>query len=525
MADFGIVFSSTYAGLALIDVMIVICADGMLLKTLVASGVLGAVGVNAFWRMECPHRVGLARVDPLLNPGSPSPHAHSIYGSSAFGVSSFFEQLAAGDCTSCRVKQDKSAYWHPQLYFKDDATNQYEEVNPLGGIYYFLNGEDIQPFKPGFRMIAGDNTRRAFTAPWDSHSPDPEKSVWRAKGYVTQDILKQLAVGVNCLNYAKPGEPTLMRHYLPDKAYIDANCPDGIRFEMMFPSCWVGGDVVDTPNHSDHVAYPDTVMDGTCPEGFPVRLPGLMFESFYDTVQFKDRSGTYVLSNGDVDGYGYHGDFISGWDEETLRQAINVCTNKSGRIDDCPIFNLQSQDEASQCNMEVPSILASEDVTGPMNSLPGNIHLGDIIVNSIGGAEDPALGGDVPGEVPADSAAMNGLAVEPTPEAPAEPEPSPVETSTPEKPTPEAPVVTEAPEPIVPEKDLKIVRTDYVRDGNVMSKIVRVEEVVYVTETAEEVVYVTKEADETSTAADEAVKAKRAHARMHRSGHLARRHH
>lgn len=53
---------------------------------------------------------------------------------SGFGVSSLFDQLAAGDCTSCRVTQDKSAYWHPQLYFRDDTTNQYEEVNPLGGM-------------------------------------------------------------------------------------------------------------------------------------------------------------------------------------------------------------------------------------------------------------------------------------------------------------------------------------------------------------------------------------------------------
>ena len=51
-----------------------------------------------------------------------------------FSASSFFNDLAAGDCTSCRVTQDKSAYWHPQLYFKDDTTGEYEEVEPLGGM-------------------------------------------------------------------------------------------------------------------------------------------------------------------------------------------------------------------------------------------------------------------------------------------------------------------------------------------------------------------------------------------------------
>lgn len=51
-----------------------------------------------------------------------------------FSISSLFDDLAAGDCTSCRVTQDKSAYWHPQLYFKDDNTGEYEEVDPLGGM-------------------------------------------------------------------------------------------------------------------------------------------------------------------------------------------------------------------------------------------------------------------------------------------------------------------------------------------------------------------------------------------------------
>lgn len=51
-----------------------------------------------------------------------------------FTVTSFFDELESGNCTSCRVTQDKSAYWHPQLYFRDDHTGEYEEVDPLGGM-------------------------------------------------------------------------------------------------------------------------------------------------------------------------------------------------------------------------------------------------------------------------------------------------------------------------------------------------------------------------------------------------------
>lgn len=37
---------------------------------------------SAFWRMPCRSRSGLARVDPFVNYGSLSEHAHAIHGSS-----------------------------------------------------------------------------------------------------------------------------------------------------------------------------------------------------------------------------------------------------------------------------------------------------------------------------------------------------------------------------------------------------------------------------------------------------------
>lgn len=51
-----------------------------------AIALLGAIaGVaavdNALWRMECPSRVGLARLDPIINPGEMSKHVHAIHGS------------------------------------------------------------------------------------------------------------------------------------------------------------------------------------------------------------------------------------------------------------------------------------------------------------------------------------------------------------------------------------------------------------------------------------------------------------
>lgn len=150
-------------------------------------------------------------------------------------------------------------------------------------------------------MVAGNTDRRNYTA-GDPTQPDPPKSLWASLGQTSQDVLAQRALGFNCLNYAKAPEGTLYRHFLPDKAYLDANCLDGIRFEIMFPSCWKGGDATDSPNHQDHVAYPDLVMTGDCPAGYPDRLPSMLFEVIWNTHAFAGRNGQFVIANKDTTG-------------------------------------------------------------------------------------------------------------------------------------------------------------------------------------------------------------------------------
>ena len=262
--------------------------------------------VLAFWRMECRGVAGYARIDPMVSPGEPSAHSHSILGSGGFGESATYADITASNCTSCLVTQDKSSYWHPSLYFLDTTTNQYELVGQVGGTlaYYLLNtgngNTNITAFPENFRMIAGDNARRSFTA-GNVEMADPPKSEWAALNQTSQDKLAQRALGFNCLDYSKDPEPSLYRHFFPAKSYLDANCPDGIRFELMFPSCWNGVDV-DSPDHQSHMAYPDLVMTGDCPSDFPVRTPSLFYETIWDTASYASRTGQFVISNGDVQG-------------------------------------------------------------------------------------------------------------------------------------------------------------------------------------------------------------------------------
>lgn len=489
------------------------------------------VGANAFWRLHCPGQVGLARVDPLVNPGEPAQHVHAIHGSSGFSEKATFADITAPNtCTSCSVTQDKSVYWAPAFYFKDGETGEYEVVNQKGGmlVYYLLRdgkgGFKVKAFPPGFAMIAGDSLRRSYSLHLgDVRDPDPGQSGWAALQQTNQRDLAERAIGFNCLHYARNyNEGTLERHFLPTKDYLDGNCEDGIRFEIVFPSCWNGKDL-NSPNHKDHMAYPDLIQDGGCPESHPVRLVTLMYEIIYDSYAFKGRNGTFVIANGDIQGYGLHGDFQSGWDEGLLQSAIDQCTSLDGNQEDCKIFNLQSDDKARECKMPIPSILRSEEVTKPGKNLPGGVQIQYGPDRAVAGPGPvPVFNGNapIPGQVfqAAEPSQDAGLSVNQAPAAPSE-DPKPTVEAPAPPPTVEAPppppVVTPPPPPPPAEKPVNpnAIRTEYITKDNIVSEIVYEEKLVYVTE----------EVVATSTVVVEAPPVKRAirgsPAHMHRHRH------
>jgi hypothetical protein len=239
-------------------------------------------------------------------------------------------------------------------------------------------------FPPGFTMIAGDATRRNASV----HTPDIPQSLWGPEDKKPK-ALAQKAVGFTCLNYSGHSEGALTRHMLPTKGFIDSNCADGLRLELMFPSCW-NGVSISADDYKSHVAYPDLVMEGKCPEHYDTRIPALFYETIWDTAVFRNVPGHFLLSNGDqtgksirflrafpylVSGSSYHGDFQNGWDIDVLQQAIDSCTNPSGLIEDCSIFSLQSPTQASQCVLLPPAAVANESCLGPQPSLCGNITL------------------------------------------------------------------------------------------------------------------------------------------------------
>ena len=176
-----------------------------------------------------------------------------------------------------------------------------EIVPQIGGMlaYYQLTyNEKITAFPEGFQMLAGDSRLRDFKGSF----PDLPKYAWTGE-LGTQKSLGQKAIGFNCLNSKViPSEPARYRHFLPSYDYLIDNCLDGIRAEIMFPSCWKGPGHETAPDHKSHMAYPRDIDGGACPPGFPVRMPMLFYETIWYTSAFKGKKGQFTFSNGDPTG-------------------------------------------------------------------------------------------------------------------------------------------------------------------------------------------------------------------------------
>ncbi|KAK4556946.1 hypothetical protein LTR86_005927 [Recurvomyces mirabilis] len=306
--------------------------------------------VSAFWRMPCPGRLVLERIDPIVSPYEVSGHVHTVSGGSGFGFNTTYEQQRASACSSCPIKDDLSAYWTPKLYYMaedghfEDVPQAGEGNGATGGmtVYYEQRGPDLKnllAFPEGFRMLAGD--------PWQRNDTGLKAAPGKAVSFV-------------CLDYSGA-----TKH--PQTGNMpDYNCPDGLRAQVYFPSCWNGVDM-DPPDHHSHMAYPIGEYDnGTI---------SIFYEIIYQTNLFAERwydaSGKhpFVFAQGDRTGYGFHGDFVNGWDVEILKNATRDCTNDSGSLSDCKYFDdLFSNEECQAC--KIPPMI-NETVTGNLTKLAG----------------------------------------------------------------------------------------------------------------------------------------------------------
>jgi len=297
------------------------------------------------------HPLTVQRSDPIVQPGIPSSHVHSVVGGNAFRREMGPMDATKATQTTCDKAIDHSNYWVPQLYHQ--RNDKMWELVPFSGtaVYYQIRACDYSPtarscnytvtplaFPDGFRMVAGDPLRRS------QNNSD----------------FAQKAVNIMCIF---DGGSIQYQGFPPRQCNV-------MRSEVYFPSCWDGKNL-DSPDHKSHVAYPaiGNYNGGVCPESHPVALLSIFYEFFFQTKSFytspEDRK--FAFANGDPTGFGYHGDFIMGWTDRSLLQtAHRDCVTSAN----CPKLGNQPQ---SSRTLIFPAIYEEEvGLNGPIASLPGN---------------------------------------------------------------------------------------------------------------------------------------------------------
>jgi hypothetical protein len=218
--------------------------------------------------------------DPIVHPGEPgASHAHEFFGNRTTNADSTYASLRAVG-TTCRLGADTAAYWVPALY--DDG----RRVAPLRVNAYYLRGGGRGPvvaFPAGLKVIAGNSgattaQSRAITG-------------WKCSG------IPRLALS---------SDPVA--------------CPSGSHAVLVirFPDCWNGKDL-DSADHQGHMAYR---VRGSCPSGYPVRVPRLSLNVHY---QLPDVSGL-TLASGSI--YSSHADFFNAWNQTVLTRLVRTNLNR-----------------------------------------------------------------------------------------------------------------------------------------------------------------------------------------------------
>ncbi|KAL8667681.1 MAG: hypothetical protein Q9202_000536 [Teloschistes flavicans] len=304
---------------------------------------------QAFWRLPCSVAQE-SRIDPIINPGAVSGHAHKIAGAINVNQGSTYDTLRQASCTSCAVQDDKSAYWTPKLYYQH-SNGSFEEVGNSGMTVYYLGRGDnqkLQAFPPGFRMVSGNNNARSYNK--QALIPGSQRPV--------ADRVSYACLAEN-LGPETPG-------------MVNTDCKNGLRAQIHFQSCWNGKDLYKEDN--SHVEYMSGLDNGVCPSTHPVPLIHLFYEVLYGVNDInKADGGKFVFAQGDTTGFGFHGDFMNGWKTDVLTSAINQCAfTGDGRVELCAPFSPSLDLNAFRTCPQAPSVL-KEPVHGVIDKLPGCI--------------------------------------------------------------------------------------------------------------------------------------------------------
>ncbi|KAI0005705.1 hypothetical protein F4779DRAFT_43493 [Xylariaceae sp. FL0662B] len=321
-------------------------------------------------------------MDPVVNPGATATHYHSIMGGSNFGISIKGDDLLSSDCTTTTIKNDKSNYWVPTLFFQDPKDSTFEKVDLYYmNVYYFFEPTDdnLEPFPPGLKMLSGDSKTR-------SPPVNGARNLDPGNGPIQPIQWTCPRTSYNPPSYPTDSDGTMAGMQDPNDQGAGAGFPlypcDGLysplRQDIHFPSCYNPEAGLD--NYENNMAWPKTAKNGklNCPDGY-THLPHIFYEVYWDTPSFDDRwtpdgkTQPFVLSNGDATGYSSHGDFVSGWDNETLAAIINTCNQGTVGMETCPdIPGGVNDDENCRISPAIGKLYSVQEV---LTSLPLNCEV------------------------------------------------------------------------------------------------------------------------------------------------------
>jgi hypothetical protein len=299
---------------------------------------------NANFNVRCHGAlVDAERVDPIINFGMVSRHAHNVWGGDAFSPTSSADDMLESGCSTCDVQADNSAYWNPTLYnVNPDGT--YQQVRQIDMRAYYFTGNGGRSWPKGFETLFGNPSSRQEQIGRDGRSN----------------------IGYECRE--SPG-PDVELPSFPSPNLI---C-NKLQARLTAPECWDGVNLK-SPNH-DHVAYPNSAKQ--CPTSHPVKIIFTKFETHWDLSDIPfPRNLTWSMS--DHTGYGFHVDFINGWDQDVFENAISTCGN-SPEAADCPMLArlMHNIPQMNQCAANYQSLLTNgkiinqETCTGNIDTLCG----------------------------------------------------------------------------------------------------------------------------------------------------------
>ncbi|KAL2255296.1 hypothetical protein VTK26DRAFT_3665 [Humicola hyalothermophila] len=320
------------------------------------------------------------RADPIVSPGSPSAHVHTVMGASNFGLNVTGEQLRQSRCTTAMARGDLSSYWFPTLYFQDPETGLLEQVKLFYmNVYYFFDAtnDDIKAFPVGLQIVSGDAQLR--TAPSTSGAVQLDPS----KGPIQPVQITCPRTNFNPPSWPADSDGSMAGIQDPQNHGSGIGFPfqdcDGyaspMRVDVHFPSCY--NPEAGLTDYKNNMRFPTPVAGGKldCPPGW-IHVPHMFYETYWDTHALAPRfqhlngkASPFVFSNGDTTGFSAHADFISGWDEEELQHIIDTCDAGHAGIHSCPGLKYGANDDSGSCNIKCP---VDEVIDGKLEKLPGN---------------------------------------------------------------------------------------------------------------------------------------------------------